>query len=137
MFERVREKEQAKSVFRRDKYLKYAGIHLLLDLWGARNLSDLGLVEKALREAIDTCGATLLQIKLHHFSPFGGISGVAIIKESHFSIHTWPEYDYAAIDIFVCGEIDPYTAIPVFKRYFTPSRIQLMDVKRGIFHDLL
>ncbi len=139
MFERAYEekKPKPKSVLRCDNYLKYAGIHLLLDFWGARNLQDIDFVEKAFRDAIDACGATLLQIKFHHFSPYGGISGVAIVKESHLSIHTWPEYDYAAIDIFVCGDINPYTAIPVLKKYFSPSKVQIMDVKRGIFDELL
>ncbi len=125
-----------KGIVRCDNHLRYAGIHLLLEFWGASNLDSLEIVEDTFQRAIEACGATLLDMKFHHFSPYGGISGVAIIMESHFSIHTWPEFGYAAIDIFVCGEVDPYKAMPIFKEAFQPQRVQVMDVKRGIFDQM-
>jgi S-adenosylmethionine decarboxylase len=85
-----------------------------------------------MKDAITACGATMLSIDLHEFSPNGGISGAAILKESHISIHTWPEYEYAAMDIFVCGTIDPNKAIPVLKKGFKPDNIQVVEIKRGI-----
>ncbi len=69
----------------------YAGKHLILDLWDATELENLGLMEKTLRECVTAARATLLHIHLHHFSPNGGISGVAVLAESHISVHTWPE----------------------------------------------
>lgn len=113
-------------------YVKYAGIHLIIEIWQSQNLTSLTKIRKALVEAVKACGATLLNIDLHKFSPNGGISGMAIIKESHISIHSWPEYKYAAIDIFVCGTVDPYKAIPVLKKYFKPKKIQIAEMKRGI-----
>jgi len=114
-------------------YVKYAGIHLIVELWKASNLSSLPKIKKALQESVKACGATLLKIDLHKFNPQGGISGVAIIAESHISIHSWPEYKYAAIDIFVCGDVDPYRAVPVLKKQFKPAKVQIMEIKRGVF----
>ena len=114
-------------------YVKYAGIHLIVELWKASNLSSLPKIKKALQESVKACGATLLKIDLHKFNPQGGVSGVAIIAESHISIHSWPEYKYAAIDIFVCGDVDPYRAIPVLKKQFKPAKVQIMEIKRGVF----
>ena len=110
----------------------FAGRHLLLEFWGAKNISDLHIIEKALTDAVKACGATLLQIKLHHFTPYGGISGVAIVMESHLTIHSWPEFNYAAIDIFLCGDRDPYKAIPVLKEIFQPAKVDILEFKRGM-----
>jgi len=113
-------------------YIKYAGTHLIIELWNAQHLSSLPKIKTILQKAVKTCGATLVKINLHKFTPSGGISGVAIIQESHISIHSWPEYKYAAIDIFVCGGINPYKAIPVLKKNFKPKDIQVMELKRGM-----
>lgn len=110
----------------------HTGTHLLLELWGARHLDSIKDIEKALAAAVKAIKATLLEIRLHRFSPNQGISGVAIISESHLSIHTWPEFDYAAIDIFVCGKVNPYKAIPILKKFFCPKSIQISEIKRGI-----
>ncbi|MFH1759996.1 MAG: adenosylmethionine decarboxylase [bacterium] len=113
--------------------LKYAGTHLIIDLWKGENFSSVSQIKEILEKAVTACGANLLQINLHEFSSSGGVSGVAIISESHISIHTWPEYEYAALDIFVCGDVDPYDAIPVIKEGFHPERVQVAELKRGIF----
>ncbi len=112
--------------------LCFAGTHLLVDLWKARNLDDPAVVERALTEAAEACGATLLHVHLHQFSPSGGISGVAVLAESHISIHTWPERGFAAVDIFMCGACDPYRAIPVLRRVLATDVIQLSEQKRGL-----
>ncbi len=117
--------------------LSYAGVHLLLEFWGAKNLDDISVVEEAFRRAVADCGATLLGMKFHHFSPYGGISGVAIVMESHLTIHSWPELGYAAIDIFLCGGVDPYKAIPALKEAFEPERTQIVELKRGIMNEVV
>ena len=76
----------------------FAGTHLILDFHGATGLDDLERMERGLRGAVEAAGATLLHIHLHHFTPNGGISGVAVLAESHISVHTWPERDYAAFN---------------------------------------
>jgi S-adenosylmethionine decarboxylase len=112
--------------------LLFAGTHLIVDLWHASNLDDLPVVEQALRDAADRAGATLLNVDLHHFSPNGGISGVAVLAESHISIHTWPEISYAAVDVFMCGNAQPHKAIEVLKGVFLPGMVTLAEHKRGV-----
>ena len=111
--------------------IEFAGTHLLLDLWGAKYLDNIEHVENAMRECVNACGATLLHIHLHHFSPNGGISGVAILAESHISVHTWPERDYAAFDVFMCGDAQPENSIAVLKRAFFPQRMKVYEELRG------
>jgi S-adenosylmethionine decarboxylase len=109
-----------------------AGTHLIIDLWGSDKLADLSLMENAMRHAVEEAGATLLHIHLHHFTPNGGISGVAVLAESHISVHTWPERHYAAFDVFMCGDAQPQKAIEVFQRHFEPTKIDHHEILRGI-----
>lgn len=111
--------------------LCYAGTHLILDLWNAKRLDNLELIEKVLRDCVDIAGATLLHIHLHHFTPNGGVSGVAVLAESHISIHTWPERDFAALDIFMCGETQPEKCIDVLMEAFETSEIDTTTHLRG------
>ena len=122
----------AKIFFIERDGLAYAGTHVLADFWGASNLDDPATMETALREAVDAVGATLLSVHVHHFSPNGGVSAVAVLAESHISVHTWPERGYAAFDVFTCGSCNPHNAIPVLKRAFQPKFVQLNEQKRGI-----
>ena len=110
----------------------FAGTHLIIDLWGAKDLDDLPRMEQALRDCVEECGATLLHIHLHHFTPNGGVSGVAVLAESHISVHTWPERDYGAFDVFMCGDAEPDRAINVLKRAFRPKRIGVVEELRGV-----
>lgn len=110
----------------------FAGRHLILDLWEAKGLDDPERVEKALQDAVRAAGATLLHIHVHKFSPNGGVSGVAVLSESHISVHTWPERGYAAFDIFMCGAAEPERAVPVLKAAFRPKRMALEEHKRGV-----
>lgn len=98
--------------------MKFAGTHLLIDIWGATRLDEPEHIDARLRAAAIATGATILHSHFHHFSPNGGVSGVVVLAESHISIHTWPERDFAALDIFVCGDCDPHLAIPVIQAAF-------------------
>lgn len=109
----------------------FAGTHLIIDLWGAKRLDDLEHIRASLRRAVEAAGATLLHIHLHHFCENGGVSGVAVLAESHISIHTWPERDYAALDVFMCGDSAPHKAIEVFREDFSPSRVDVGEHLRG------
>jgi S-adenosylmethionine decarboxylase len=112
--------------------LKFAGTHLLVDLWGARHLTDPARIDAALREAAEAAKATILHSHFHHFGPDGGVSGVLVLAESHISIHTWPERDFAAIDIFMCGSCNPYESLPVLKAAFRPEHVLLSEQRRGL-----
>jgi S-adenosylmethionine decarboxylase len=109
----------------------FAGTHLIVDLRGAQRLDDVPYIERALIEAVEAANATLLHIHLHHFTPNGGVSGVAVLAESHISIHTWPERGFAALDIFMCGGANPHKTIPVLERAFKPTSMSVQEHLRG------
>ena len=116
---------------RRDGHV-FAGEHLLIDFWGGSRLDDIEFVDSALRDAAEAANATVLHIHLHEFGGEGGVSGVAVLAESHISIHTWPELDYAAFDVFMCGKCRPANALSVLEDRFSPSRKLVSDLKRGL-----
>lgn len=129
--QQITHNEEAKDHFIQRNGIEFAGTHLLLDLYGACHLDDISKIEQAMRDIVTACGATLLHIHLHHFSPSGGVSGVAVLAESHISVHTWPERDYAAFDVFMCGDAQPENSVPVLKRAFFPHRIDVCEELRG------
>lgn len=110
----------------------YAGAHLLVDFWGGSRLNDTELMAEALLEAAEASDATVLHIHVHEFGGEGGVSGVAVLAESHISVHTWPELDYAAFDVFMCGACRPEKAVKVLERYFSPTRSDISEQKRGL-----
>lgn len=110
----------------------FAGIHVLLDLWGASHLDDADYLERALRQAVDVSGATLLHVHLHRFGGGGGVSGVAVLAESHISVHTWPERGFAAFDVFMCGKCRPDLAAEEIRRALAPERAEMSIERRGV-----
>jgi len=94
-------------------------------------LDDTLAIEKALREAADIAGAVLLHIHLHKFSEGGGVTGVALLAESHISVHTWPELNYAAFDIFMCGTSKPEKSLAYLQECFVPERYEIKEILRG------
>ncbi len=126
----------AKSRERHDHFVvrngvRCAGTHLIVDLYQAGRLDDIDHIEQALRDCVVAAGATLLHIHLHHFEPNGGVSGVAVLAESHISIHSWPEHGYAALDIFMCGNANPDACVPVLRDAFSPKNIAVSELLRG------
>ena len=110
--------------------VRCAGVHLIVDLHGAKRLDDIEHIETTLRRCVEAAKATLLHIHLHHFQP-SGVSGVAVLAESHISIHTWPEVGYAALDVFMCGSADPDRCIPVLREAFSAKRVGVNELLRG------
>lgn len=111
--------------------VEYSGAHLLIDLWGASRLDDRPYIEEVLKRCVIACHATLLHIHLHQFSESGGISGVAVLAESHISVHTWPERHYAAFDVFMCGAATPLNAPAVLDKAFKPDELKVKEILRG------
>lgn len=111
------------------------GAHLLVELrdCNPETLKDLGKVKNALVSAAKEARATIIDVSFHEFNPFG-ISGMVVIAESHLSIHTWPEYCYAAVDIFTCGDIiKPEVAAHYLINQFESKNPSIVEMKRGIF----
>lgn len=111
--------------------VRYAGAHLLIDLYGASALDDIEAIERCLVKCVEAAGATLLHIHLHPFEPNGGVSGVAVLAESHLSIHTWPEHAYGAVDVFMCGKARPERCVDVLRDTFRPQRLVVEEIMRG------
>jgi len=96
-------------------------------------INSLESVKGALVEAAKRAQATIVDVVFHEFNPFG-ISGVVVIAESHLTIHTWPEYRYAAVDIFSCGEVlQPEVAANYLVEQFAAERTSIVELQRGLF----
>ena len=106
------------------------GTHLIIDLNDGQGLDDLLRVETAMRQAVKAAGAQLLDIHLHHFSP-QGITGVALLAESHITVHTWPEIGYAAFDAFMCGTAEVHAVVEVFSQAFETENLTVRAIERG------
>jgi S-adenosylmethionine decarboxylase len=110
----------------------HVGQHLHLDLYGASNLADVAYIQKACEEASVATGATILGSNFHHFGGEYGVTGVVLLSSSHCSIHTWPEFGLACVDVFVCDGDDPSLALPIFKDRFAPLDVRWSLYKRGV-----
>jgi S-adenosylmethionine decarboxylase len=114
--------------------LNALGRHMLIELHDCDKevLNDLSLLRDAMVESAIECGATVLGESFHHFSP-QGVSGVVVIAESHLSIHTWPEYRYAAADIFTCGtSVNPEAAARALIEKVGAKNPSLREIQRGV-----
>jgi len=114
--------------------LKALGRHLLIELFNCdrKLLNDVDFVEKILTKSAELAGATIVKTFFHTFNPHG-VSGVVVIAESHLTIHTWPEYGYAALDIYTCGEhANPEEAVNYILEEFKATSVHISEITRGI-----
>jgi len=116
--------------------LKALGRHLVADFFECSgDLNSPDMIMKALEKACTVSGATIISKTGHHFSPYG-VTAVVIIAESHLAIHTWPEFKYAAVDVFTCGTtVDSQAAFLSLKDDFGSDRVELQEIHRGILTD--
>ena len=112
--------------------MKALGRHLIVEMWEARNLNSADALEQGLRDAVRAIDGTLLDVRVIRF-PVHGVTGVAIIAESHIAVHTWPEYGYAAVDIFTCNlEADIQAGVDALSVQLLPARVQVREIPRGL-----
>lgn len=114
--------------------MKALGNHLIVELYNCdpELIDSLDYVKSVMIRSADISGATIVKDVFHRFSP-QGVTGVIVIAESHFSIHTWPEYGYCSVDIFTCGErIDSEKALTYIKDKFKSQSISVSEIKRGL-----
>ncbi|MFC3052546.1 adenosylmethionine decarboxylase [Kordiimonas pumila] len=126
----LNENDTVKDYFVVRDGIRYAGTHLIIDLYGASRLNELPHIEETLRACITASKATLLHMHLHPFEP-NGVSGVAVLAESHISVHTWPESDYAAFDVFMCGATKPEVCADILEAAFKPKNLVVTELLRG------
>lgn len=108
------------------------GNHILVEFMGCEPhiMNDVSGIERDMVGAAQKAGATVINSTFHHFSPYG-VSGVVVIQESHLAIHTWPEYGYAAVDLFTCGEMDAWISFDHLKECFGAKSYSALEMKRG------
>jgi len=113
--------------------MEHLGRHVIIELWGCSDaINDSERVKTAMLDAVRAANATLLNIYVHTFSP-QGVTGVAVLSESHLSIHTWPEHGYVAADVFTCGETTrPQAAADVLAEQFGAEHTVLHELERGV-----
>lgn len=114
--------------------LETLGRHILIEFYNCDEeiLKTPQVIEKRMNEAAKVANATIVQSVFHNFNPYG-VSGAVIISESHLAIHTWPEYGYAAVDVFTCGDkINPWTAFKYLEEVFKAERSESIEVPRGM-----
>ena len=111
--------------------LRFAGTHLLIDLFGAKRLDDLKHIKDTLKRCVEVAGATLLHIHVHRHTDKGGVSGAAVLAEGHMSVHSWPETGYLALDAFMGRDARPDLAIDVAKEAFRPVRVAVKEHLRA------
>jgi S-adenosylmethionine decarboxylase len=98
-------------------------------------LNNLAAIETILKEAARQADATIVDSVFHHYNPHG-LSGVVVIAESHLSIHTWPEYGYAAVDVFTCGDrVKPEDAVKLITERLEAHNCSMIELRRGIVED--
>jgi len=124
-------KRSKKWILTKETNLNYAGIHLIAEFWNGKIIEDPKKIKRILTEAVKKSNNTPLEIAIHKFSP-QGITGVVLLAESHVALHSWPEINYLAIDIFTCGtKAIPHKALEHFKKVFQPKKVRVIEVKRG------
>lgn len=108
------------------------GNHILVEFMACdpHVMNDVSSIERDMVGAAQLAGATVINSTFHHFSPYG-VSGVVVIQESHLAIHTWPEYGYAAVDLFTCGEMDAWISFDHLKKCFGAKSYSAIEMKRG------
>ena len=109
------------------------GEHIIIEFLGGQNLDHYAMIKQIVQKAADESGARVLKLESHKFEPCG-MTCVALLQESHISVHTWPEHGYVAIDIFTCGShINIDKALAVLQDFFRPQNIVLVRLDRGFF----
>lgn len=114
--------------------MKALGRQLILEFHGCspRVLASAELVRAAMLKGASAAGASIIDSVFHHFKPHG-VSGVVVISQSHFAVHTWPEHRYAAADLFTCGgAMNPWKAAEVVKRAFKARDFSVVNLERGL-----
>lgn len=115
--------------------MRALGRHVLAEFYGCSPevLNDTIKIEKMMVDAALEAGAEVKEVIFHQFSP-QGVSGVVVISESHLAVHTWPEFGYAAVDVFTCGStVDPWVSCYYLKKHLVSERMAAKEIKRGIF----
>ncbi|MCE3007383.1 MAG: polyamine aminopropyltransferase [Bacteroidetes bacterium] len=109
------------------------GRHIIVEFYGCPEelLNEVTFIEQSFVDAAKYADATVINSTFHHFNPYG-VSGVVVIQESHLAIHTWPEFGYAAIDVFTCGDtVDPWQCYQYLYKALQAGHGSAIEMGRG------
>lgn len=109
----------------------YVGRHLILDMWGVENHASEELILRTFEEACRDIGAQVLFSHVHPFGPDCGTTGVVVLAESHLTWHHYPEANFIAIDVFVCGRLSPEGAVPRLRDFWKATQVNFQEFRRG------
>jgi len=115
------------------QYLPY-GKHLIVELFDCPfdKLDNEGIIKELIPKCIALTGCKPLEVVTHKFQP-QGVTGIGILEESHIAIHTSPEWNYCAVDIYTCGEsANPWKCLPLLIDIFSPKKVAVKEVERPI-----
>lgn len=115
--------------------MHHLGTHILIELYECdpEILNSPEQIEEIMKRSAIESGATIVSVNTNMFNPFG-VSGVVVIAESHITIHTWPEHNYAAVDVFTCGTtVQPWVVKDIMEQALKAKRCSTMELKRGLF----
>ena len=117
-------------VLKRDG-VRFAGTHLIVDLYGAQRLDDSAFIEATLKRCAEVTGSTLLHIHLHALATNGGVSGVAVLPDSHIAIRSWPQAHYMAVDVVMCAKTQAGQVVDVLRTAFAAREVVVKEHARG------
>lgn len=124
-------KRSIKWVIDKKNQFKHAGIHLIAEFWHGKIIENEKELKEILTEAVKRANCIPLKTIIHKFEP-QGITGVVLLAESHIAFHSWPEYDYVAIDIFTCGDrAIPEKALDYLSTVLNPKKVEIRNINRG------
>ena len=110
---------------------EYLAKHLMIEIINSSYLNDAELMKDFLTNTAHLFGSEILVLKVHQFHPHG-LSALMIMHESHIAVHTWPEYQFASMDIFLKASSEPSQSLPLIKKYFHPEDVKIVEIERGI-----
>ncbi|WP_346945369.1 adenosylmethionine decarboxylase [Clostridium sp.] len=114
--------------------MEQLGRHILVEYYNCdvEILKDHAVIEEYMKQAAIEANATIVTSCFHKFNPWG-VSGAVIIQESHLTIHTWPEYGYASVDLFTCGDtVNPWVGFKYLENALKAERSESTEVSRGL-----
>ena len=128
----IASEEREPILIERDS-VKFAGTHLIIDLFGAERLDDMKHIERTLKRCVEVAGATLLHIHLHRFAGNGGVSGVVVFDKGHASVRTWPDRDFAAIDLMFMARnaTQRERLVQAIEQAFKPTSVEQTVCRRA------
>jgi S-adenosylmethionine decarboxylase len=110
---------------------RYAGYHVIIDLYGAKRLDDVKHIERTLKRCADVSGIRLAHVHLLRAAADGDVSGAAVLDDGHISVQARSETGFAAFDVFMGGVAKPQRCVEVLREAFSARDVTVKILERG------